>query len=71
MSECSAAGPYTNWPLQQGFDRFYGFLQGETDQFFPELTCDNHFIDPPEAAGRTAITSPRTSSTSRPAWSAT
>lgn len=47
MSECSAAGPYSNWPLQKGFDRYYGFLQGETDQFFPELTCDNHFVDAP------------------------
>jgi len=47
MSECSAAGPYTNWPLQKGFDRYYGFLQGETDQFFPELTHDNHFVDAP------------------------
>jgi arylsulfatase A-like enzyme len=47
MSECSAAGPFTNWPLQKGFDRYYGFLQGETDQFFPELTHDNHFIDAP------------------------
>src|SRR5580692_7625117 len=47
MSECSAAGPFTNWPLQKGFDRYYGFLQGETDQFFPELTSDNHFVDPP------------------------
>src|SRR5580698_3025957 len=47
MSECSAAGPFTNWPLQKGFDRYYGFLQGETDQFFPELTCDNHFVDTP------------------------
>ena len=47
MQECSAAGPYTHWPLQKGFDRFYGFLQGETDQFYPELTEDNHHIDPP------------------------
>ena len=47
MAETSAAGPHTNWPLQKGFDRFYGFLQGETDQFFPELTHDNHHIDPP------------------------
>jgi arylsulfatase len=47
MSECSAAGPFANWPLQKGFDRYYGFLQGETDQFFPELTVDNHFVDPP------------------------
>ena len=51
MSECSAAGPFTNWPLQKGFDRYYGFLQGETDQFFPELTCDNHFVDPPGRPG--------------------
>lgn len=50
MAECTAAGPFRNWPLQRGFDRFYGFLQGETDQFHPELTYDNHFIDPPGAA---------------------
>jgi arylsulfatase A-like enzyme len=47
MAECTAAGPFHNWPLQRGFDRYYGFLQGETDQFYPELTRDNHFIDPP------------------------
>jgi len=47
MEECSAAGPHGNWPLQKGFDRFYGFLQGETDQFHPELTSDNGHIDPP------------------------
>jgi arylsulfatase A-like enzyme len=32
MGEASAAGPYGDWPLQRGFDRFYGFLDGETDQ---------------------------------------
>jgi arylsulfatase A-like enzyme len=47
MEETSAAGPHHNWPLQKGFDKFYGFLQGETDQFFPELTRDNTHIDPP------------------------
>ena len=47
MAECSAAGPYNNWPLQKGFDRYYGFLQAETDQFYPELTSDNHFVDVP------------------------
>jgi len=47
MEECSAAGPHTNWPLQKGFDRFYGFLNGETDQFYPELTRDNQHILPP------------------------
>jgi arylsulfatase len=47
MEECTAAGPHTNWPLQKGFDRFYGFLNGETDQFYPELTQDNQHILPP------------------------
>mgnify|MGYP000966716915 CR=1 FL=1 len=47
MEECTAAGPHTNWPLQKGFDRFYGFLNGETDQFYPELTRDNQHILPP------------------------
>ncbi len=47
MHEASAAGPYDDWPLQRGFDRFYGFLDGETDQFTPDLTYDNHRIDPP------------------------
>ena len=41
------AGPFDNWPLQRGFDRYYGFLSGETDQFYPELCYDNHLIDPP------------------------
>jgi arylsulfatase A-like enzyme len=47
MEQCSAAGPFEQWPLARGFDRFYGFLEGETDQFHPDLVCDNHLIDPP------------------------
>jgi arylsulfatase len=47
MEQCSAAGPFEQWPLARGFDRFYGFLEGETDQFHPELVCDNHPIEPP------------------------
>ncbi len=46
-ADTSAAGPFDQWPLQRGFDRFYGFLEGETDQFYPQLTYDNHYIDPP------------------------
>ncbi|MDE2463050.1 MAG: arylsulfatase, partial [Alphaproteobacteria bacterium] len=49
MLEATAAGPFDNWPLRKGFDRFYGFLQGETDQFNPELTVDNHFIAQPRS----------------------
>jgi len=47
MLDASTAGPHTHWPLNRGFDRFYGFLEGETNQFYPELTYDNHHIDPP------------------------
>ncbi|MCB0202615.1 MAG: arylsulfatase, partial [Anaerolineae bacterium] len=44
----NAPGGYKGtWPLQQGFDRFYGFLGGETSQYFPDLVEDNHFIDQP------------------------
>ena len=50
MEQCSAAGPFDQWPLARGFDRFYGFLEGETDQFHPDLVCDNHPIAPPAAA---------------------
>src|SRR5262245_6832168 len=36
------------WPLGRGFDRFYGFLGGEVDQWTPWLAYDNHFIKPPK-----------------------
>ncbi len=35
------------WPLQMGFDRFYGFLGGETNQWYPDLVEDNRFIEAP------------------------
>ena len=47
MENASAAGPYDQWPCQRGFDRFYGFMEGETDQFHPELVYDNHMVEPP------------------------
>ncbi len=50
MEDTSAAGPFDQWPCQRGFDRFYGFLDGETDQFSPELIYDNHAIEPPATA---------------------
>ena len=45
------AGPFEYRPLGKGFDRFYGFLEGETDQYSPQLIYDNHNIDPPRRAG--------------------
>src|SRR5690606_12101647 len=44
-------GPFDQWPLQRGFDRFYGFLDGATDQYSPDLVVDNHRIDAPRRAG--------------------
>jgi arylsulfatase A-like enzyme len=36
-----------HWPLGLGYDRFYGFIGGETNQWYPELIEDNHFVDQP------------------------
>jgi arylsulfatase len=49
MENSSSAGPFDQWPLQRGFDRYYGFLDGETDQFAPDLTYDNHRVERPKS----------------------
>ena len=43
----TAAGPYDRWPIGRGFERFYGFLGGDTHQYYPELVYDNHQVEPP------------------------
>nr|WP_323184556.1 arylsulfatase [Streptomyces sp. NBC_00199] len=43
----SAAGPYDRWPLGRGFERFYGFLGGDSSQWYPDLVYDNHQVEPP------------------------
>jgi len=35
------------WPLSLGFDRFYGFIGGETNQYYPDLVEDNKFVEQP------------------------
>ncbi|BBL68772.1 arylsulfatase [Methanoculleus chikugoensis] len=35
------------WPLGRGFERYYGFLGGETNQWYPDIVYDNHPIDQP------------------------
>ncbi|MCA0994950.1 arylsulfatase [Alloyangia pacifica] len=45
--QANAAGPFDQWPLGRGFDRFYGFMNGGTDQYYPELFEDNHSATPP------------------------
>jgi len=46
--QMSVAGPYDRWPLGRGFERFYGFLAADTNQYYPDLTYDNHSIEPPK-----------------------
>lgn len=45
--EIGPAGPFDRWPLGMGFERFYGFLGGVTNQWVPDLVCDNRFVEPP------------------------
>ena len=47
LTESGATGPFDGWPLGRGFDRFYGFMDAETDQYAPELVRDNSHITPP------------------------
>ena len=46
-NQTSAAGPFDNWPTNQGFDYFYGFIGGEADQFFPALVRNTTPIEAP------------------------
>src|ERR1700739_1182840 len=43
----TAAGPFDRWPLGRGFQRFYGFLGGDTSQWYPDLVYDKHPVEPP------------------------
>ena len=47
LTESGATGPFDGWPLGRGFDRYYGFMDAETDQYAPELVRDNTPCDPP------------------------
>ncbi|MGG7463285.1 arylsulfatase [Plantibacter sp. YIM 135347] len=47
VNAISSGSDRSAWPLGQGFDRFYGFIGGETNQWYPDLAVDNHYIDQP------------------------
>jgi arylsulfatase len=47
LTETGPSGPFDGWPLGRGFDRFYGFMDAETDQYSPELVRDNTPIAAP------------------------
>ncbi len=48
MKQVGSAGPFQQWPLGRGFDRWYGFQGAFTDQWNPELYQDNQPIARPE-----------------------
>ena len=45
--ETSVSGPYDRWPTHQGFDKFYGFIGGETDQWYPLVYDGITRVNPP------------------------
>jgi arylsulfatase A-like enzyme len=46
--EASVAGPFDRWPTRQGFDKFYGFLGGETNQWAPFLYDGTAVVELPD-----------------------
>jgi arylsulfatase A-like enzyme len=52
VSERSAAGPFDSWPTGLGFDYFYGFVGGDSDQYSPILYRGTSMVDPDEGRGR-------------------
>ena len=45
--EMNLASTRRNWPTGRGFERWYGFLGAETNQWYPDLVYDNHMVDQP------------------------
>lgn len=46
--ETSVSGPFDRWPTHQGFDKFYGFIGGETDQWYPLIYDGVTRVTPPK-----------------------
>ena len=46
--ETSVSGPFDRWPTHQGFDKFYGFIGGETDQWAPLIYDGTKKVNPPK-----------------------
>jgi arylsulfatase len=49
--ETSVSGPFDRWPTHQGFDKFYGFIGGETDQWYPLVYDGVTRVTPPSTEG--------------------
>jgi len=46
-TDLAAGASKKQWPLNKGFDRFYGFIGGETNNWYPDLVEDNHYVEAP------------------------
>jgi arylsulfatase A-like enzyme len=46
--EISSAGPYDRWPTHSGFEKFYGFIGGETNQYAPLIYDGTAQVELPE-----------------------
>ncbi|HKE66514.1 MAG TPA: arylsulfatase [Micromonosporaceae bacterium] len=44
--ETSPAGPFDRWPTGNGFEYFYGFIGGETNQYYPDLVENTTPVEP-------------------------
>jgi arylsulfatase len=44
--DATDAGPFDRWPSGKGFEKFFGFLGSQTDQYKPDLVEDNSFVTP-------------------------
>ena len=54
--EASASGPTNRWPTRSGFDKFYGFIGGETDQWAPSLYEGLSRVETPHYPGYNFMT---------------
>lgn len=50
VKEITGEGPYENWPLNKGFENYYGFLASQMNQWNPTLTRDNSMVEQPKKA---------------------
>ena len=44
--ETSPMGPFRQWPTGSGFEHFYGFIGGETNQYYPAIYKDTVPVEP-------------------------
>ena len=49
MDELATSASRRTWPVARGFERFYGFLGAETNQWYPDLVRDNGVAEPPRS----------------------